>query len=386
MDTRKFHLIKIILNISAKFTLFAYLILSLNHVAAQNLLSAPECVSFDAERNRYLVSCYQSGNIVQIDSNGVHSFLLTGFGHVLSNVLHNNIFYFSTITSVKGYDITVNPPQQVMNISIPVSIQLDGMVADTCGNLYVCDFDFSGPNDKIFKINLTTHTWSIFVPPGQGLASPQDIEFDIENNRLIVANWFGNCPIQAVSLSDSSVTNLVQNSVGNFDGIAHDTSGNYYLTSWTTNKLYKYDKNFSDTPMAIASGFNGPANLSYNPKGNLLVIPNFNTNSLTFIQLNTISIKEIRDIIPKEYILSQNYPNPFNPSTRIEFSIPENNTFVKLTVFDASGKEVSVLVHEKLNAGTYKADFNGVNLSSGIYFYKMETNDYTESKMMSFIK
>lgn len=369
---------------------FLYLFLLLSKTEGQNLLSTPECASYDAARNRYLVSCYQSGNIVQIDSTGAQSHFLTGFGHVLSNTIKGNIFYFSNITSVKGYDISVTPPQQVMNIYIPSSVCLDGMVTDTSGNLYVCDMDYPGSNDKIYKINLSAHSWSIFVPPGHGLGSPEDIEIDLENNRLIVANWFDNCPIQAVSLSDSSVTNIVQNSIGNFDGIARDSSGNFYFTSWTTQKVYKYDKSFANSPEVIASGFNGPSNLSYNPIDNILVVPNFVGNTLTYIQLNTIGIKKIENIITNEYSLMQNYPNPFNPSTQIVFSIPKNNSLVKLTVYDALGREISTLVNEQLNAGTYEVDFKGESviggLSSGIYFYRLETNDYVKTMKMIMIK
>jgi hypothetical protein len=97
-------------------------------------------------------------------------------------------------------------------------------------------------------------------------------------------------------------------------------------------------------------------------------------------------IKIINSEIPESFELYQNYPNPFNPSTQIEFSIPKNTSQVKLTVFDITGKIISTLVEEKLNAGTYKADFYGEGLSSGIYFYKLETSEFTETKRMVLIK
>lgn len=90
--------------------------------------------------------------------------------------------------------------------------------------------------------------------------------------------------------------------------------------------------------------------------------------------------------LPGGYNLMQNYPNPFNPSTQIEFSVPKNNSRVKLTVFDAVGREVAVLVDMKLNAGTYKTDFSGKNLSTGIYFYRLETDGFSETKKMLMLK
>ena len=86
-----------------------------------------------------------------------------------------------------------------------------------------------------------------------------------------------------------------------------------------------------------------------------------------------------------KYSLEQNYPNPFNPSTTIKFAIPANE-FVKITIFDMSGREVQLLVNENLTAGVYEADFNGANLSSGTYFYKIETNSFSDTKKMILVK
>ena len=89
--------------------------------------------------------------------------------------------------------------------------------------------------------------------------------------------------------------------------------------------------------------------------------------------------------IPENYNLSQNYPNPFNPSTNISFSLPKQG-FVKLTIFDATGREVSQIVNENLSAGNYSYSFNAANLSSGVYFYKLIVNDYVSVKKMTLIK
>ncbi len=85
------------------------------------------------------------------------------------------------------------------------------------------------------------------------------------------------------------------------------------------------------------------------------------------------------------YSLEQNYPNPFNPTTKIRFAIPRSE-FVKITIFDISGKEVEQLVNENLIAGAYEAEFNGANLSSGTYFYKIETNSFSDTKKMILVK
>jgi len=86
-----------------------------------------------------------------------------------------------------------------------------------------------------------------------------------------------------------------------------------------------------------------------------------------------------------DYRLSQNYPNPFNPTTNIHFSIPKDgNTSLKF--YDVLGNEVAVYYDGFLKAGTYNAEFNGSTLSSGVYFYKLTSGDFTETKKMLLTK
>ena len=83
--------------------------------------------------------------------------------------------------------------------------------------------------------------------------------------------------------------------------------------------------------------------------------------------------------------LKQNYPNPFNPATEISFTLPENN-FVTLKVYDVSGRLVKTLVNDFRTAGNYKVSFDGGGISSGIYFYKLESGQFTDVKKMILVK
>ncbi len=85
------------------------------------------------------------------------------------------------------------------------------------------------------------------------------------------------------------------------------------------------------------------------------------------------------------FSLLQNYPNPFNPFTNISYTIPVN-THVKLNVYDGFGREVTVIVDKKQNAGTYEVKFNGENLSSGFYFYKLEAGEFVQTREMLLLK
>jgi hypothetical protein len=94
--------------------------------------------------------------------------------------------------------------------------------------------------------------------------------------------------------------------------------------------------------------------------------------------------------VADKFSLSQNYPNPFNPSTTIKFSLPSNG-MISLKVYDLMGKEVSSLVNGNMNAGEFTTQFNGANLSSGMYFYKLEFNgvdgkSFSEQKKLMLVK
>lgn len=96
-------------------------------------------------------------------------------------------------------------------------------------------------------------------------------------------------------------------------------------------------------------------------------------------------IEQTGNEIPDKYSLSQNYPNPFNPVTLINFGVPESG-YIKLTVFNALGKEVEVLVNKELKPGLYSADWDASAYPSGVYFYKLESGSFSETKKMVLIK
>ncbi|MBC8043450.1 MAG: T9SS type A sorting domain-containing protein [Rhizobacter sp.] len=89
--------------------------------------------------------------------------------------------------------------------------------------------------------------------------------------------------------------------------------------------------------------------------------------------------------LPKEFILKQNYPNPFNPSTTIRYELPQQSD-VKLKIYDMLGREVQSLVSERQPAGTYTVRFNGSRLSSGMYFYRLQTGSTVQTKKMLLVK
>lgn len=88
---------------------------------------------------------------------------------------------------------------------------------------------------------------------------------------------------------------------------------------------------------------------------------------------------------PSSFVLHPNYPNPFNPTTEIFFDLPRR-TEAKLQIFDLMGREVTTLINTTLNAGTHRVEFNGKDLASGVYFYRLESGAVIETKKMVLLK
>jgi len=101
--------------------------------------------------------------------------------------------------------------------------------------------------------------------------------------------------------------------------------------------------------------------------------------------MNPNSVGNSTKEIPNSYSLSQNYPNPFNPTTKINFALPKQG-LVTLKIYDVLGREVRTLVNEVKSAGQYSVDFNASEFSSGVYFYKLESGTFSETKRMLLIK
>ncbi|HEY5535198.1 MAG TPA: T9SS type A sorting domain-containing protein [Ignavibacteria bacterium] len=107
-----------------------------------------------------------------------------------------------------------------------------------------------------------------------------------------------------------------------------------------------------------------------------------------------VGITPIGNIIPSKFELEQNYPNPFNPVTKIKFSItalsfpnaPIGNPATVLRVYDILGREIRTLVNENLQPGTYEVTFDAGNIPSGIYFYKLSSGVFSDTKRMLLIK
>jgi Secretion system C-terminal sorting domain len=142
-----------------------------------------------------------------------------------------------------------------------------------------------------------------------------------------------------------------------------------------------WDAALENEPIRIleTSTFDELVGILYYSFGNYKLLPRSNDDFVGYTDI------EENIAIPEVFSLSQNYPNPFNPTTVITYSIPEVSN-VKLKVYDMLGREIKTLVNKEQNAGVYNIEFNAANLSSGVYFYKIEAGSFVASKKILLLK
>jgi hypothetical protein len=251
-----------------------------------------------------------------------------------------------------------------------------------------------------FKLNGAQYTQrqSVYLPTG-GQVSVQAISPQtFGGTRYIYQNWSDggdtahtftlNAPLTLTTNFKTQFKLLVNSSIGNTFGnnTFTDSAGavNFGVLSryfYYNGETYKF------------RGWTGSGNNSYTSPDSTGLDTNIIITPVSGILVETArwtistAITQLGTEIPAEFRLGQNYPNPFNPSTLIEYDIKENS-FVTIKIYDMLGREVNTLVNENMQAGRYRTTFNisNMNLSSGIYYYKMNAGTFSDIRKMVLIK
>lgn len=307
------------------------------------------------------------------------------------------------------------------------SLFLSDVNNDNNIDLAIADNNQLGGTGK-FKIYLNTGTtlnttpyWSSsFSGYGSGIILA-DIDFDGWKD-LITGGWWKPCYIYKNTngtfqttpqwtSATSSVVEAIKCADYNNDGLDTLTAnftGNginklFYLNRSPLQKIIwaKFGTNIipvSDYCFNLENGWiifkNAPASsvavsVKYIASHSLdFAVSNWDNTSIgNYVFKNNFVVGINKNIseIPYEYKLYQNYPNPFNPNTNIKFKIKDLE-FTSLKIYDILGKELETLINEKLQQGEYEINFDGTNFISGIYFYKLSTGNFSETKKMILIK
>ncbi|MBU2493139.1 MAG: T9SS type A sorting domain-containing protein [Bacteroidetes bacterium] len=231
------------------------------------------------------------------------------------------------------------------------------------------------PSDEMIaatKVEGNDYTyWYVSLRDGQ---SRLDLHLDLDtlvaeqaDEKIAFANSTDWHIIRFTLQNGTAKVYVDENSTPIFDVVAGGSSNNYMKVGETsTGGLYG---SYLDWMVWDVSGAYGPGEGTPLPE---------TLSGLT-------SVDKFNAELPSNFELSQNYPNPFNPSTQISFSIV-NPGFTSLDVFNLLGQKVAQLVNEELAVGTYKVNFNAVNLPSGIYLYRIKSGLFNDVKKMMLVK
>lgn len=323
-------------------------------------------------------------------------------------IAYNGKVYFRANDGVSGYQLwvtdgTPSGTLKVTNINagypgllpsnfIPFDSKLFFMGIDTAHFYQLFSTDGTSAGTKVVKAD---HTYY-----GNGKDGFYPASMAVHNNKLYISGY-----------DSISATNQLFVSDGTTDGTTKVTS---FPGGFSASRLYSFQSRLiltgydstSDEEQLFASDGTASGTICPTPPHNSGHSPFYHVweawvpfnNALYFkaayvyfadYQLcryteqpsGLVTDKEV----PEAFVLLQNYPNPFNPSTNINYSIPQSG-LVSLKVYDALGREVATLINEEKTAGTYNLQFNATNLSSGIYFYKLQTGSFVDTKKMILIK
>lgn len=252
------------------------------------------------------------------------------------------------------------------------------------GTTTLADSAENGTGNWTFSGGWGTTTSQSFSPPTSFSESPTGSYGNTQTRTMTLVN-----PINVSAFPVTVLSYYVRHDIEPLDNAYIQVSSNNG-TNWTSVKYY-YGQQLSWKQEVL--DITELANRSPQLKIRYIIVTNASTTA-DGIYIDNIKIQNYQDVLtgvgnigelPLRYSLEQNYPNPFNPVTKIKYSLPKTS-MVKLVVYDALGKVVSTLVNEEQAAGVFEQSFDASNLATGVYFYKLESSDFTDIKKMILIK
>ncbi|MGH2575995.1 MAG: choice-of-anchor B family protein [Ignavibacteria bacterium] len=243
-------------------------------------------------------------------------------------------------------------------------------------NLFEITNWVNNPNPSPHNCDITTDRRYILTTDENSIPGKLKV-WNIQNlnNITLVTSW------QPTGITTSIVHNV--EIYGNLAVVAHYTAGIRIVD--ISNPTTPTETAWYDTyPNSNSASYAGCWGVFRFPSGK--IIGSDMSRGLFVIKIGTLtSINGQNNSIPVKYELYQNYPNPFNPSTTIEYSLLKNG-HVSLKIYNSLGEQVAVLVDEYATEGKHRITYDASRLASGVYFYNLTADDYSETKKMTFVK
>jgi hypothetical protein len=353
--------------------------------AIENIVAFPTLIHLGDYGDSLVAITHESnGKILILDANGAtkRQFNLgynTNVGTFTLRVCGTHLWIIGLQNTQTGFCAKYNlfTGQELWRVSVPRLIRPFGDV-DSLGNAYL-----GGSRTDTLNAAVLRYKCMKLSPSGAILWDKEALVnlTDAANNN----NWVNGV---AVSLQKNVVALVGE---AGKDSLVNDGKRAGYI------RILNITNGDSVLAMKVyvnpVAGWNQIQGVTFDIYGKMYVVGKtrdvlLNPDNTGFVRkLRIDSLTGIND--PSEnaetFSLAQNYPNPFNPTTTIRFSIPKKSA-VKITVFDILGKEIAIVAEKEYSRGVHELGFDGSNLSSGIYFYRLEADGFSETKKMILVK
>jgi hypothetical protein len=280
------------------------------------------------------------------------------------------------------------------------------IAVDIAGNSYVTGAGHeAGTNYDIITVKYNSsgvQQWAKYFP---GPAGASAIITDDSGNVIVTGSWVAFTEgrnFVTIKYSPDGTQKWAQsyngpeNTQDFSSSVAVDSLGNLYIGGYSAGNGSEFDivsVKYSNTGVQQwVQRYIGSENNNFSPVtikldgGNNVYVSGTSANNYVTIKYSQpVGVNSVSDQIPEKFSLRQNYPNPFNPVTHLEFGISDLG-FVSLKIYNILGKEVETLLNENKSAGTYSVEWNASEFPSGIYFYELKINEFSETRKMLLLK
>jgi hypothetical protein len=334
--------------------------------AISQTYDGPESAEYDYANSRWLIGNTGSNKILARDTNGQLSVFINDVGAGPYGIeIVGNVLYCCSGSSVKGYNLSDGA--NVFNVAVGGNAFLNGLAHDNSGDLYATDFS----GKKIFKIVVATQTSSA-VATGL-IQSPNGIVFDQANNRCVFVNWGTNAPIKAMDVTTFAVSTIATTTLNSCDGITRDGNGDYYISAWGSQSVYRYNSQFTGQPEVIATNLSDPADIFYNTADNILAIPSSGDDTVDFLSV-TLGTSSFTDRFRSVKI----FPNPVVANSVIGFELAEPME-VSAQIFDIQSRSVHTIKFTEGAIQSGQVAIGEAGLRPGAYFIVLKADSYLKT-------
>ena len=349
---------------NARLSLLCCLLLQVFFLSGQTI-TAPESVAFNANTGDYYISCPGNHSILKRDPAGTLSVFVPSSPSLQfprGMCIVDTVLYVTDLVYIRGFSLVSG--NQVFTVAPAGAQSLNDIVASDAGDyLYASDDQAS----IVYKIDIAAQTSLAWV--SSGLVSPNGLWYDGPNNRLVVVEFSTFGVIKSIFLNNASLMTMIATTPGMLDGITRDNLGYWYISSWATDKIYRYVPQLIGTPLEVNVSpyvVSGPADIFCNTTTtpHTLVIPSMNNNQVYYLPLAWAGLEDQPILTP---LTIHTIDNQITINSDAHFTDD-----LVLKIFNSSGS----LVMEKTldDLGQNQESTFPFPFSPGLYLYSCESS------------